>query len=94
MAGHDGKGRKLENGGLERRLVTEASGKKCWKAAYRGRVMLKVTYSYGHRFNELRHLQTIDFATNSQTRRFGKAGVCKVPLGKSRKGSLLSLAAS
>jgi site-specific recombinase XerD len=64
-----------------------ASGKKGWKAAYRDAVMLKITYSYGLRFNELRHLQTIDFATNPQARRFGKAGVCKVRFGKSRKGS-------
>ncbi|MFP5019150.1 tyrosine-type recombinase/integrase (plasmid) [Paenarthrobacter ureafaciens] len=64
-----------------------ASGKKGWKAAYRDAVMLKITYSYGLRFNELRHLQTVDFATNPQARRFGKAGVCKVRFGKSRKGS-------
>jgi integrase len=64
-----------------------ASGKKGWQAAYRDAVMLKVAYSYGLRFNELRHLQTIDFATNPQARRFGKAGVCKVRFGKSRKGS-------
>lgn len=64
-----------------------ASGKKGWKAAYRDAVMLKVTYSYGLRFNELRHLQTIDFATNPQARRFGKSGICKVRFGKSRKGS-------
>jgi integrase/recombinase XerD len=49
-----------------------ASGKKGWQAAYRDAVMLKVAYSYGLRFNELRHLQTIDFATNPQARRFGK----------------------
>ena len=67
--------------------VIAASGKKGWQAAYRDAVMLKVAYSYGLRFNELRHLQTIDFATNPQARRFGKAGVCKVRFGKSRKGS-------
>jgi integrase/recombinase XerD len=64
-----------------------ASGKKGWQAAYRDAVMLKVAYSYGLRFNELRHLQTIDFAANPQARRFGKTGVCKVRFGKSRKGS-------
>tara|TARA_R100000935_G_scaffold54393_1_gene83159 strand:- start:486 stop:1592 length:1107 start_codon:yes stop_codon:yes gene_type:complete len=67
--------------------VIAASGKKGWQAAYRDAVMLKVSYSYGLRFNELRHLQTVDFATNPQARRFGKSGVCKVRFGKSRKGS-------
>ena len=42
---------------------------------------------YGLRFNELRHLQTVDFATNPHARKFGKFGVCKVRFGKSRKGS-------
>jgi len=67
--------------------IIAASGKKGWQAAYRDAVMLKVTYSYGLRFNELRHLQTVDFATNPQARRFGKTGICKVRFGKSRKGS-------
>ncbi|MBT2533982.1 hypothetical protein J7E83_18000 [Arthrobacter sp. ISL-48] len=44
------------------------------------------TCSDGLRFNELRHLQTIDFATNPQARRSGKSGVCKVRFGKSRTG--------
>jgi site-specific recombinase XerD len=64
-----------------------ASGRKGWQAAYRYAVMLKVAYSYGLRFNELRHLQLVDFATNPQARRFGKFGVCKVRYGKARKGS-------
>ena len=64
-----------------------ASGRKGWQAAYRDAVMLKVAYSYGLRFNELRHLQLVDFATNPQARRFGKFGVCKVRYGKARKGS-------
>ena len=49
-----------------------ASGKKGWQAAYRDAVMLKVAYSYGLRFNELRHLQTIDFAANPQARSSAK----------------------
>ncbi|MEV7663507.1 site-specific integrase [Paenarthrobacter sp. NPDC089316] len=67
--------------------LISASGKKGWQAAYRDAVMLKVTYSYGLRFNELRHLQTVDFSTNPQARRFGKTGICKVRFGKSLKGS-------
>ncbi|MFJ5956319.1 tyrosine-type recombinase/integrase [Paenarthrobacter sp. NPDC092416] len=67
--------------------IIAASGKKGWQAAYRDSVMLKVAYSFGLRFNELRHLQTFDFATNPQARRFGKTGICKVRFGKSRKGS-------
>lgn len=64
-----------------------ASGKKGWQAAYRDSVMLKVAYSYGLRFNELRHLQTVDFATNPHARQFGRFGVCKVRYGKSRRAS-------
>lgn len=67
--------------------LIEASGKKGWQAAYRDAVMLKVAYSYGLRFNELRHLQTVDFATNPHARSFGKFGVCKVRYGKSRRAS-------
>ena len=40
------------------------SGRKGWLPAYRDAVMFKVAYSYGLRFNELRHLQTVDFARN------------------------------
>ena len=43
--------------------------------------MLKVAYSYGLRFNELRHLQRVDFAVNPHARQFGKFGVCKVRYG-------------
>jgi integrase/recombinase XerD len=64
-----------------------ASGRKGWQQAYRDATMLKVAYSYGLRFNELRHLQTVDFATNPHARRFGRFGVCKVRFGKSRRGS-------
>ena len=41
-----------------------ASGRKGWLPAYRDAVMFKIAYSYGLRFNELRHLQTVDFARN------------------------------
>ena len=64
-----------------------ASSRKGWQSAFRDSVMLKVAYSFGLRFNELRHLQTVDFAVNPHARQFGKFGVCKVRFGKSRKGS-------
>lgn len=64
-----------------------ASSKKGWHSAYRDSVMMKVAYSYGLRFNELRHLQTVDFAANPHARQFGQFGVCKVRYGKSRRGS-------
>lgn len=67
------------------RAVTE--GRKGWQPAFRDSVMLKVAYSFGLRFNELRHLQTVDFAVNPHARQFGKFGICKVRYGKSRKGS-------
>ncbi|TWP36828.1 tyrosine-type recombinase/integrase [Leekyejoonella antrihumi] len=64
-----------------------SSGRKGWQQAYRDATMLKVAYSYGLRFNELRHLQTVDFATNPHARQFGAFGVCKVRYGKARRGS-------
>jgi integrase/recombinase XerD len=49
--------------------------------------MMKVAYAYGLRFNELRHLQTVDFARNPHAREFSAFGVCKVRYGKARRGS-------
>ena len=49
--------------------------------------MFKVAYSYGLRFNELRHLQTVDFSRNPHAREFGRYGVVKVRYGKAKKGS-------
>jgi integrase len=63
------------------------SGRRGWQPAYRDAVMMKVAYSYGLRFNELRHLQTVDFARNPHAREFGAFGVCKVRYGKARRGS-------
>lgn len=63
------------------------AGTKGWQAAYRDATMMKLAYSYGLRFNELRHLQTVDFASNPHAREFGKVGVCKVRYGKSRRAS-------
>jgi integrase/recombinase XerD len=63
------------------------SGRKGWLPAYRDAVMFKLAYSYGLRFNELRHLQTVDFARNPHAREFGRYGVVHVRYGKAKKGS-------
>jgi len=63
------------------------SGRKGWQAAYRDAVMIKVAYAYGLRFNELRHLQTVDFARNPHARELGAFGICKVNYGKARRAS-------
>lgn len=67
--------------------VAASSGKKGWQAAFRDSVMFKVAYSYGLRFNELRHLQTVDFASNPHAKRFGAFGVLKVRYGKAKRAS-------
>ena len=64
----------------------EASGKKGWLPAYRDAVMFKVAYSYGLRFNELRHLQTVDFATNPHAREFGKLRCLQGPVRQVPQG--------
>src|SRR3546814_13334316 len=64
-----------------------ASGRKGWQPAYRDAAMMKIAYAYGLRFNELRHLQTVDFARNPHAREFGTFGVCQVRYGKARRGS-------
>lgn len=67
--------------------VIANSRKKGWLPAYRDAVMFKVAYSYGLRFNELRHLQTVDLSRNPHAREFGHYGVVKVRYGKAKKGS-------
>jgi integrase/recombinase XerD len=64
-----------------------ASARKGWLPAYRDATMFKVAYSYGLRFNELRHLQTVDFSRNAHAREFGGYGVVQVRYGKAKKGS-------
>ena len=64
-----------------------ASGRKGWLPAYRDAVMFKLAYSYGLRFNEVRHLQTVDFSRNPHAREFGRYGVVHVRYGKAKKGS-------
>ncbi|WP_017200541.1 site-specific integrase [Arthrobacter sp. M2012083] len=62
-------------------------GRKGWLPAYRDAVLFKVAYSWGLRRNEVRHLQTVDFARNPHAREFGKYGVLQVRYGKAMKGS-------
>ena len=63
------------------------SGRKGWLPAYRDAVMFKLAYSYGLRFNELCHLQSVDCARNPHAREFGRYGVVHVRYGKAKKGS-------
>lgn len=64
-----------------------ATGRKGGLPAYRDAVMLKLAYSYGLRFNEVRHLQSVDFARNPHAREFGRFGVLNVRYGKAKRGS-------
>ncbi|MDJ0360652.1 site-specific integrase [Rhodococcus sp. H29-C3] len=64
-----------------------ATGRNGWLPAYRDAVMLKLAYSYGLRFNEVRHLQSVDFARNPHAREFGRFGVLNVRYGKAKRGS-------
>lgn len=68
-------------------VLIAASHRKGWLPAYRDAVMFKLAYSYGLRFNELRHLQTVDFARNPHAREFGRYGLVHVRYGKAKKGS-------
>lgn len=68
-------------------LLIAASGRKGWLPAYRDATMFKVAYAYGLRFNELRHLQTVDFSRNPHAREFGRYGVVQVRYGKAKRGS-------
>jgi integrase len=71
----------------DRVALVAASARKGWLPAYRDARMFKVAYSYGLRFNELRHLQTVDFSRNAHAGEFGRFGVVQVRSGKAKKGS-------
>ena len=71
----------------DRVALIATSARKGWLPAYRDATMFKVAYSYGLRFNELRHLQTVDFSRNSHAGEFGRHGVVQVRYGKAKKGS-------
>ena len=62
-------------------------GRKGWLPAYRDAVLFKVADCWGLRRNEVRHLQTFDFARNPHAREFGKYGVLQVRYGKAMRGS-------
>lgn len=64
-----------------------ASTRKGWLPADRDAAMFRVASSYGLRFNELRHLQTVDFSGNVHAREFGRYGVVQIRYGKAKKGS-------
>ncbi|MFD7011981.1 tyrosine-type recombinase/integrase [Rhodococcus jostii] len=64
-----------------------ASGRKGWLPAYRDATMFKLAYAFGLRFNEIRHLQTVDFARNPHAREFGRYGLVHIRYGKAKPGS-------
>jgi integrase/recombinase XerD len=71
----------------EQVTLIASARKKGWLPAYRDAVMFKIAYSYALRFNELRHLQTVDFSRNPRAREFGQYGGVLIRYGKSKKGS-------
>ncbi len=64
-----------------------SAGRKGWLPAYRDAVLFKVAYAWGLRRNEVRHVQTVDFARNPHAREFGRFGVLAVRFGKAMRGS-------
>jgi site-specific recombinase XerD len=62
-------------------------GRKGWLSAFRDAVLFKVTYAWGLRRNEARHLQTVDFERNPHAREFGRYGAVNVRYGKAHNGS-------
>lgn len=61
--------------------------RKGWAAAFRDSTLFKLTYCFGLRRNEVRHLETFDFSRNPHAPEFGKFGHLNVRFGKSMKGS-------
>ena len=62
-----------------------ASGRKGWLPAYRDATMFKIAYAYGLRFNEIRHLQTVDFSRNPHAPRVRPYGVCRSATARPRR---------
>jgi integrase/recombinase XerC len=60
--------------------------KKGWAPAFRDATMLKVTYAWGLRRQEVRMLEATDFGSNPMAAEFGDYGVCAVRYGKAAKG--------
>jgi len=63
-----------------------AGSKKGWAPAFRDATMLKVTYAFGLRLQEVRMLEPADFSPNPMAAEFGDYGVCGVRYGKAAKG--------
>lgn len=63
------------------------SGKKGWAAAFRDSTLFKLTYCFGLRRNEVRHLETFDFSRNPHGPEFAKYGHLNVRFGKAMRGS-------
>lgn len=64
-----------------------ADGRKGWLSAFRDATILKITYAYGLRRNEVRMLDVADFSTNPHAAEFGDYGVCHIRHGKAMNGS-------
>jgi site-specific recombinase XerD len=62
-------------------------GRKGYVAALRDATMLKVTYAFGLRRNEVRMLDVADFGPNPDGAEFGNYGVVYVRHGKAQRGS-------
>ena len=71
-----------------------ASGRKGWLPAYRDATMFKVAYSYGLRFNELRHLQTVDSPAIRMPASSAVTASCRSVMARRRKDLRTSAAAS
>lgn len=61
--------------------------RKGWVPAFRDATMLKVTYGWGLRRQELVMLEASDFGPNPTAPEFGAFGVCQVRYGKANNGS-------
>ncbi|GAA4173106.1 tyrosine-type recombinase/integrase [Gryllotalpicola koreensis] len=60
---------------------------KGWAAAFRDSTLLKVSYLFGLRRNEVRHLQDLDFTRNPHAGEFGRYGHLNVRFGKASAGT-------
>jgi hypothetical protein len=64
-----------------------ANSRKGWMPAFRDATMLKVTYGWGLRRQEVVMLEVSDFGPNPHAPEFGAFGVCQVRFGKATNGS-------
>lgn len=67
--------------------AVRANGRKGWLPAFRDATLLKVTYAYGLRRNEVRQLEVTDFGRNPKAPEFDDLGVLYVRHGKAMRGS-------